>query len=74
MLGGPERFTRPSTERGNSAPLTGAAVIELLTAAIDASDVEQARREVEPVVRDPRALEMWSRDFFHDLVRLSLSD
>jgi len=30
-------------------------------------DVEQARREVEPFVRHPESLEVWSRDFFHDV-------
>ena len=32
-------------------------------------DVDQARREVEPFVKDPEALTVWSRDFFRDVVR-----
>lgn len=37
----------------------------ILSAAIEVLDVEGARREVEPFVRDPRALELWSKEFFH---------
>jgi len=29
--------------------------------------VDQARREVEPFVRHPEALAIWSREFFHDV-------
>lgn len=36
---------------------------------IDRLPVEQARREVEPFVRDAAALEVWSGDFFRDVVR-----
>jgi predicted nucleotidyltransferase component of viral defense system len=32
-------------------------------------DVDQARREVEPFVKDPEALIVWSRDFFRDVIR-----
>jgi predicted nucleotidyltransferase component of viral defense system len=32
-------------------------------------DVNQARREVEPFVKDPETLTVWSRDFFRDIVR-----
>ena len=39
----------------------------LLEAAIDRLDVEQARREVEPFVKHPAALEVWSREFFRDV-------
>lgn len=39
----------------------------LLHDRIKALDVEQARREVEPFVRHPEALEIWSRAFFHDV-------
>jgi Nucleotidyl transferase AbiEii toxin, Type IV TA system len=36
--------------------------------AIGQLDVDHARVEVTPFVVDPRALEIWSRDFFHTLV------
>jgi predicted nucleotidyltransferase component of viral defense system len=32
-------------------------------------DVNQARAEVEPFVKNPDALEVWSREFFQDVVR-----
>jgi predicted nucleotidyltransferase component of viral defense system len=36
---------------------------------IDKLNVNQARREVEPFVKDPETLTIWSRDFFHDVIR-----
>jgi predicted nucleotidyltransferase component of viral defense system len=39
-----------------------------LRRAVDNLDVEKARREVAPFVRDPRALEVWSRDFFRQIL------
>ena len=41
----------------------------LVTEAIDRLDVRQAREEVLPFVRNPEALEVWSREFFFDVVR-----
>ncbi len=32
-------------------------------------DVGQARKEVEPFVKDPETLTAWSREFFHDVMR-----
>ena len=32
-------------------------------------DVSQARKEVEPFVKDPETLAVWSREFFHDVMR-----
>jgi len=40
----------------------------LTTEAIDKLDVNQARQEVEPFVKNPDALEVWSREFFQDVV------
>jgi len=39
----------------------------LLRDRIETLDVEQACREVEPFVRHPEALGIWSREFFHDV-------
>lgn len=41
----------------------------LITAAIDRLDVDQARREVLPFVRHPETLAIWSREFFLDVIR-----
>jgi hypothetical protein len=40
----------------------------LTTVAIDTLDVHQARNEVEPFVKNSEALEVWSREFFQDVV------
>ena len=42
--------------------------VTLLTAAIRKLNVAQARREVEPFVKDPGSLAVWSTDFFLSLV------
>ncbi len=31
-------------------------------------DVEQARQEVTPFLRDPRGLEIWSKEFFGRII------
>jgi len=49
------------------APLDEGAFRDLLGEAIEGLNVEGARREVEPFVSDPSALEVWSKDFFHDV-------
>lgn len=36
--------------------------------AIDALNVENAKRDIEPFVKNPEVLEIWSRTFFHTLV------
>ena len=41
---------------------------ERLLEAIDKLDVAQARREVEPFVKNPEALAVWSKDFFRDII------
>ncbi|MCX5851612.1 MAG: nucleotidyl transferase AbiEii/AbiGii toxin family protein [Deltaproteobacteria bacterium] len=40
----------------------------LASTAIDRLDVRQARKEVEPFVKNPEALEIWSKEFFHDVI------
>lgn len=44
------------------------AFFQALHAAIDSVDITKARSEVTPFVKDPEALSIWSRDFFHDIV------
>lgn len=41
----------------------------LTTETIDKLDVNQARKEVEPFVKNLDALEVWSGEFFQDVVR-----
>ncbi len=37
--------------------------------AVERLDVDQARREVEPFVKDPGALKIWSKEFFTDVIQ-----
>lgn len=48
--------------------LTREKFLALTLKAIEKVNVEQARKEVEPFVRDPEALEVWSKEFFRDVV------
>jgi hypothetical protein len=41
----------------------------LLTQRINRVNVDQTRREVEPFVKDPASLALWSREFFMDVAR-----
>ena len=40
----------------------------LTTEVVDNLDVNQARREAEPFVKNPESLMVWSREFFRDVV------
>jgi hypothetical protein len=40
----------------------------LLRRAVDGLDVEKARREVAPFIKDQRALDVWSREFFAEVI------
>lgn len=50
-------------------PLAGKDFYSITDKVIDAVDIEGARKEVEPFVRDPAALQVWSDDFFHSVIR-----
>lgn len=41
----------------------------MLSETIDKVDIEQAKKEVLPFVRQPEALELWSREFFSAIVK-----
>lgn len=45
-------------------PLTEASFKEMVADAIELLDVEQAKKDVYPFLRDPRVLDIWSADFF----------
>ena len=49
--------------------LSEATFRQQLSQAIESVDIKQARQEVEPFVRAPQTLTLWSRDFFHDVAR-----
>jgi predicted nucleotidyltransferase component of viral defense system len=43
--------------------------IDIASKAVEKLDVNQAKREVEPFVKDPETLTVWSREFFNDVIR-----
>jgi predicted nucleotidyltransferase component of viral defense system len=49
--------------------LTAEKLSAIAETVIERLDVNQARREVEPFVKDPETLTIWSRDFFRDVIR-----
>ncbi len=49
------------------APLTEAELRVLIVRRIDRVDIAQIRSEVEPFVKDPGALAIWSKEFFLDV-------
>ena len=44
-------------------------LITFLHSAIASLDVQKARTEVEPFLPNPREVEIWSRDFFYNIIR-----
>jgi len=48
--------------------MTPETFFSLMAEAINKLDVNQARKEVEPFVKNPDALEVWSGEFFRDVV------
>lgn len=49
--------------------LTSERFLSLADAAIDQLDIKGARREVEPFIKDTLTLDVWSKEFFRDIVR-----
>ena len=63
-----EARLRQSGHYTGTAPLTMAELQQRLTEAVDRLDVKLAAKEVEPFVRDPASLTLWSKPFFMDIV------
>lgn len=59
-----EARMRQSGDYSDPSPLTHSALVDRLRDAADELDVSQARMEVGRFLRDPRAVEVWSNDFF----------
>ncbi|ORJ54767.1 nucleotidyl transferase AbiEii/AbiGii toxin family protein [Geothermobacter hydrogeniphilus] len=64
-----EQRMRQSGHWNGTASLSPDSFHDLLAGSIGRLDVDQARREVLPFVRNPEALAVWSREFFLDVVR-----
>jgi predicted nucleotidyltransferase component of viral defense system len=52
----------------NAQRLTPDKLLDITETVIKKLDVNQARREVEPFVKDPETMIVWSRDFFRNVV------
>lgn len=63
-----ESRMRQSGDYLGDEPLTPDRLQHLLRQAVDELDVEQARREVAPFIVDQRALDVWSQDFFRQII------
>ena len=64
-----EQRLRQSGHWEGTAPLTEGEFREPVAAAIEELNVDQARAEVLPLVRQAEALDIWSREFFESIVR-----
>lgn len=60
---------RQSGDYPDDEPLTLARLLDFLYQAIDEVDIEQIKADVLPFIRDAGQLEIWSRDFFREVVR-----
>ena len=64
-----EQRIRQTGDWTGGDPLSPATLRDLLTQAIDRLDVEQARREVLPFLKQPESVSVWSEEFFKDVAR-----
>jgi hypothetical protein len=64
-----EQRMRQTGHWDGEKPLTADIFTELLFETIDRLDVEQARKDVAPFVKDQQMLALWSNDFFRDVAR-----
>ncbi|HUT72891.1 MAG TPA: nucleotidyl transferase AbiEii/AbiGii toxin family protein [Desulfatiglandales bacterium] len=63
-----EQRMRQTGDWKEDTPLTLERFKDLLIHAINSLNVEQARKEVEPFVKNPETLSIWSQEFFLDIV------
>jgi len=64
-----ESRIRQSGDYKEKEPISFDKLQSLLQDAVNKLDVEKARKEVSPFVRDRRTLEMWSHKFFLDVIQ-----
>ena len=62
-----EQRMRQTGHWSGELPLSPTAFTDLLFDAIDRLDVNQARKDVAPFVKDQQMLALWSHDFFNDV-------
>lgn len=62
-----EQRMRQSGDWEGAEALAAESFQGILNEVIDKLDVDRAKKEVEPFLKDPRALDIWSRDFFRNI-------
>jgi len=62
-----EQRMRQTGHWSGEKPLSFILFRDLLFETIDRLDVNQARKDVAPFVKDQEQLALWSHDFFHDV-------
>ncbi len=62
-----EQRMRQSADWISSDSLTPAKFLELYHAKVDILDIDKARKDVEVFLTDPRAIDVWSKDFFRKI-------
>lgn len=67
-LGHLETRMRQSGDHADEEPLTRVRLLELLRQSVQQVDVAELREEVAPFVRERRSLEVWSEDFFLQVI------
>jgi len=63
-----EQRMRQSKDYTLLEPLTATELHSMLKQAVDRIDIDQLKADVRPFIRDPQELELWSPDFFRDVV------
>ena len=64
-----EARMRQSGDYRDEMPLTRDRLMELLRQAVDRLNVDRARDDVVRFVRDRRTIDIWSRDFFYEVIQ-----
>jgi hypothetical protein len=64
-----EERMRQSGHWEKEAPLDTTTFNELLLSAVENLDIDQAREEVLPFVRMPEVLDIWSTEFFQEIIK-----
>ena len=64
-----EQRMRQSNDWTGPDPLTRDGFLELYYARLDRLDINQARADVEVFLTDPRSTDVWSKDFFKQIIK-----
>jgi hypothetical protein len=62
-----EQRMRQTGDWTGGDPLSPATLRDLLTQSIDRLDIDRARKEVLPFLKQPESVAVWSREFFKDV-------